>query len=86
MRRARKNGNGKEGSVLAGLAGGLLILVGGAAVLCGFGMSDTMSAPGSFCLLLSICGAAALLLGLRLQGRRTEARHTHTAGLAGGAR
>lgn len=51
---------------LAALFCNLCLLAGGLAVLCGFGMSDTMTAPGAFCMLLSAAGAAAMILGLHL--------------------
>lgn len=54
---------------LASFLCGVCMLAGGMAVLCGFGMSDTMTAPGAFCMLLSAAGASAMALGLRLQHR-----------------
>ena len=51
----------------AALLCNLCMLAGGIAVLCGFGMSDTMTAPKAFCMLLSVGGAAAMVLGLRLR-------------------
>ncbi len=51
---------------LAAIFCNLCLLAGGFAVLCGFGMSDTMTAPKAFCMLLSAAGAAAMVLGLRL--------------------
>ena len=52
---------------LAAVFCNICLLAGGLAVLCGFGMSDTMTASRAFCTLLSAGGAAAMVLGLRLQ-------------------
>ncbi len=52
---------------LASFLCGMCMLAGGLAVLCGFGMSDPMTAPGAFCMMLSASGAAAMTLGLRMQ-------------------
>ena len=70
MKNNRIGQNNKTRRVICRLAAvlcNLCLLAGGFAILCGFGMSDTMTAPKAFCVLLSTAGAAAMVLGLRLQ-------------------
>ncbi len=82
MRNQTENKNSKygAGSGLLHLLGGLLTLAGGCAALCGFGMSDAMSAPTGFCMMLSACGVAAFLIGLRLSGCRPGREKSRLAG------
>ena len=57
---------------LASLFCNLFMLAGGLSILCGFGMSDTMTAPKAFCMLLSVAGTAAMVIGLRLRSLQNK--------------
>ena len=83
MHRTYSDHNRKKGfsllAIIINLCCGITALAGAAALLCGFGMSDSMSAPGHFCMLVSVGGAAALFGGLWLRERLTSG---HRNGMA----